>query len=163
MSDERLAFLRDIVALEVEHLQQTDQRLFQEPMDADRVRRLRHDIDLAERVDAFVARFGRLQDTVADKLLPALLQAKAESVGPALDNLNKAERFGWLASVDEWLVVRKLRNRMIHEYVKDPAELAQALQAAHDFVPLLVDREGRSYLARVSKETALGRLSSSSS
>ncbi|NBD19171.1 hypothetical protein GTZ97_00610 [Aquabacterium fontiphilum] len=138
MSDERLAFLRDIVALEVEHLQQTDQRLFQEPMDADRVRRLRYDIDLAERVDAFVARFGRLQDTVADKLLPALLQAKAESVGPALDNLNKAERFGWLASVDEWLVVRKLRNRMIHEYVKDPAELAQALQAAHDFVPLLV-------------------------
>lgn len=138
MSDERLVFLRDIVALEVEHLQQTDQRLFQEPMDADRVRRLRYDIDLAERVDAFVARFGRLQDTVADKLLPALLQAKAESVGPALDNLNKAERFGWLASVDEWLVVRKLRNRMIHEYVKDPAELAQALQAAHDFVPLLV-------------------------
>jgi hypothetical protein len=95
VSHERLAFLRDIVALEVEHLQQTDQRLFQEPMDADRVRRLRHDIDLAE-------------------------------------------RFGWLASVDEWLVVRKLRNRMIHEYVKDPAELAQALQAAHDFVPLLV-------------------------
>ncbi len=143
MSDERLAFLRDIVALEVEHLQQTDQRLFQEPMDADRVRRLRHDIDLAERVDAFVARFGRLQDTVADKLLPALLQAKAESVGPALDNLNKAERFGWLASVDEWLVVRKLRNRMIHEYVKDPAELAQALQAAHDFVPLLVNTAQR--------------------
>jgi Asp-tRNA(Asn)/Glu-tRNA(Gln) amidotransferase A subunit family amidase len=107
------------------------------------VRRLRHDIDLAERVDAFVARFGRLQDTVADKLLPALLQAKAESVGPALDNLNKAERFGWLASVDEWLVVRKLRNRMIHEYVKDPAELAQALQAAHDFVPLLVNTAQR--------------------
>lgn len=143
MSDERLAFLRDIVALEVEHLQQTDQRLFQEPMDADRVRRFRHDIDLAERVDAFVARFGRLQDTVADKLLPALLQAKVESVGPALDNLNKAERFGWLASVDEWLVVRKLRNRMIHEYVKDPAELAQALQAAHDFVPLLVNTAQR--------------------
>lgn len=143
MSHERLAFLRDIVALEVEHLQQTDQRLFQEPMDADRVRRLRHDIDLAERVDAFVARFGRLQDTVADKLLPALLQAKAETVGPALDNLNKAERFGWLASVDEWLVVRKLRNRMIHEYVKDPAELAQALQAAHDYVPLLVNTAQR--------------------
>lgn len=143
MSHERLAFLRDIVALEVEHLQQTDQRLFQEPMDADRVRRLRHDIDLAERVDAFVARFGRLQDTVADKLLPALLQAKAETVGPALDNLNKAERFGWLASVDEWLVVRKLRNRMIQEYVKDPAELAQALQAAHDYVPLLVNTAQR--------------------
>jgi hypothetical protein len=28
VSHERLAFLRDIVALEVEHLQQTDQRLF---------------------------------------------------------------------------------------------------------------------------------------
>ena len=32
------------------------------------------DIDLAERVDAFVARFGRLQDTAADKLLPELLR-----------------------------------------------------------------------------------------
>ena len=64
-------------------------------------------------------------------LLPELLRQLAEPVGPMLDNLDRAERFGWLGSADEWLALRKLRNRMIHEYVRNPAELAQALLAAH--------------------------------
>jgi Asp-tRNA(Asn)/Glu-tRNA(Gln) amidotransferase A subunit family amidase len=133
----KLMFLLETAQLERVHLCLTDGRLFSEPMTAERACTLRTDQDLAERVDAFVARFGRLQDTVGDKLLPELLKALAEPVGPAIDNLMKAERFGWLASVDEWLLVRKLRNRMIHEYVRDPIELAQALQAAHDAVPML--------------------------
>lgn len=143
MISAKLQFLIDTVALESSHLQLTDGRLFQLPMDAERTRSLRTDADLAERVDAFVARFGRLQDTLADKLLPELLKELAEPVGPAIDNLGKAERFGWLASVDDWLLVRKLRNRMILEYVRDPAELAQALQAAHEAVPMLVQAAQR--------------------
>ena len=46
----------------------------------------------AERVDAFVARFAGLQDTLADKLLPALLRWLGERPGPFIDNLNAAER-----------------------------------------------------------------------
>ena len=88
-------------------------------------------------MDAFVARFGRLQDTLGDKLLPQLLHALAEPVGPAIDNLNRAERLGWIASVDTWLEARRLRNRMIHEYVRDPLELATALSLAHAAVPEL--------------------------
>jgi uncharacterized protein with HEPN domain len=133
----KLQALLAVLSLESGHLQQTDTRLFAQPMSAERAATLRTDQDLSERVDAFVARFGRLQDTLADKLLPELLKALAEPVGPAIDNLGKAERFGWLASVDAWLAVRKLRNRMIHEYVQDAQELAQALQAAHDAVPML--------------------------
>ena len=49
---------------------------------------------LSERLDAFVARFARLQDSLGDKLLPALLLALAEPVGAALDNLNVGERLG---------------------------------------------------------------------
>ena len=134
----KLHFLLETVALECVQLQLTDGRLFHQPMSPARVLTLRTDADLGERVDAFVARFGRLQDTLADKLLPELLKDLAEPVGPAIDNLGKAERFGWLASVDDWLLVRKLRNRMLHEYVRDPTELAQALQAAHEAVPMLV-------------------------
>jgi hypothetical protein len=134
----KLQFLLETVALECAQLQLTDGRLFQQPMTPARVLSMRSDAELGERVDAFVARFGRLQDTLGDKLLPELLGALAEPVGPALDNLGKAERFAWLASTDDWLTVRKLRNRMIHEYVRDPAELAQALHAAHDAVPMLV-------------------------
>ena len=69
-------------------------------MTAEHAASLSIDIYLAERVDAFVARFGRLQDTVADKLLSALLDWLAEPVGPAINNLSRAERPGWLASAD---------------------------------------------------------------
>jgi len=135
----RLRFVAETVLAESEHLQTTDGRLFALPMTPERAASLRSDIDLAERMDAFVARFGRLQDTVADRLLPELLDWLAEPVGPAVDNLNRAERLGWIRSVDTWLEVRRLRNRMIHEYVRDPVELASALTAAHAAVPLLAD------------------------
>lgn len=133
----RLQFLAETVLAEAEHLQTTDGRLFAEAMTTDRAASLRTDIDLAERADAFVARFGRLQDTLADKLLPALLDWLAEPVAAAIDNLNRAERLGWIKSVETWIEVRRLRNRMIHGYVRDPSELAFALTAAHAAVPLL--------------------------
>jgi hypothetical protein len=93
---------------------------------------------LAERLDAFVSRFGRLQDTVGDKLLPALLTALAEKTGPAIDNLDKAEKFGFIASADSWMEMRRLRNQMVHEYIEDLAVLASALRSGHAFVPMLV-------------------------
>jgi hypothetical protein len=135
----KLRFLADTVLAEADHLQTTDGRLFALPMTPERAATLRSDNDLSERTDAFVARFGRLQDTVADKLLPELLDWLAEPVGPAIDNLNRAERLGLIRSVETWIEVRRLRNRMIHEYVRDAAELASALMAAHAAVPLLAD------------------------
>jgi hypothetical protein len=133
----RLQFLAETVIAEAAHLRTTDERLFVVPMTAERANSLRADIDLAERTDAFVARFGRLQDTLADKLLPALLDWLSEPVAAAIDNLNRAERLGWIQSVETWIEVRRLRNRMIHEYVRDPEELAFALASAHAAVPLL--------------------------
>jgi hypothetical protein len=134
---DKLRYLAETVRAEAVLLAATDGRLFAETMSAARAASLRTDDLLAERVDAFVARFGRLQDTLADKLLPAALDWLAEPTGTAIDNLSRAERLGWLGSVDEWLAVRRQRNRMIHEYVRDSAELAAALLAAHAAVPLL--------------------------
>lgn len=132
---ERLLALSDVVLREVARLRSTDARLFTHPFDEARVATLDADLDLAERVDAFVARFGRLQDTVGDKLLPRLLGELAEPVGPVIDNLVRAERLGWLQDVEQWLAMRRLRNLMVHEYVGKAAELAAALRAGHDFVP----------------------------
>ena len=47
---ERLAFLLETVALEAEHLQATDQRLFAEAFTAQRAATLRDDAMLAERL-----------------------------------------------------------------------------------------------------------------
>lgn len=135
----RLQFLVRVVRKECQHLATTDQRLFGEPFTPERASRLETDPDLAERVEAFVGRFGRLQDTVGDKLLPVLLVALGETPAAAIDNLDRAERLGLIVSADEWMTMRKLRNQMVHEYVEDLAVLASALQTGHDFVPILTN------------------------
>ena len=100
---------------------------------------LRADPLMAQRLDAFSARFARLQHTAGDKLLPALLTCLGEGVGSVLDNLDRAARLGLLTQPGEvWIAARVLRNRMVHEYIRDPALLAEAATEAHEDVPLLV-------------------------
>ena len=136
-TDTRLKFLSRVVTRELQHLLYTDAKLFISPLSVDTVVSFEKNADLAELADAFVARFGRLQDTLGDKLVPALLVHKGEKLGPAIDNLDKAERFNWLESVDDWFAIRQLRNKMVHEYIEDPQILTDALNAGHQFVPVL--------------------------
>lgn len=134
----RQKFLTRVVRKECQHLSTTDQRLFKSLFTPAQATRLESDPDLAERVEAFVGRFGRLQDTVGDKLLPLLLDALGEKTSAAIDNLDRAERLELLQSADEWMSMRNLRNQMVHEYVEDPTVLASALQTGHTFVPALI-------------------------
>lgn len=139
----RLQFLSRVVQKEARYLQETDARLFTDLFTPEAIERLDSDPLLAERLDAFVSRFGRLQDTLADKFLPALLDAMAEPKGAAIENLDRAEKLGWLDSVDAWLEMRKLRKQMVHEYIEDLVILSSALRAGHAFVPTLVDVANR--------------------
>ena len=134
----RFISLLEIVRREGELLLKTDARLFKVNLDATWVNRLENEEDLAERLDAFVSRFGRMQDTLGDKLIPSLLRSLAEKPGSALDNLNRAEKLGLLSSVVEWLDVRNLRNKLVHEYMLDVEEFVLALNQAHVAVTLLV-------------------------
>ncbi len=139
----RLQFLMRVVTKEIRHLVDTDKRLFNKPFTAERAKEMETDHELAERVEAFVGRFGRLQDTVGDKLLPQLLSALGEIPAAVIDNLDKAERLQLLDSADEWLTMRQLRNQMVHEYVEDPQILTDALQTGHEFVATLVAAANR--------------------
>ena len=135
----RLVFLLETVEREERHLTLTTERLFVHVIDADWVGRLEDDPDLAERLDAFVARIGRMQDTVGDKLIPELLRHLLETPGSALDNLNRMEKLGLLSSAIDWAEARNLRNRLVHEYMRDVEEFVQALGRARECVPLLVE------------------------
>lgn len=147
-AQQRLFYLVRLADKELQHLQLTDARLFAVPMDGQRVDRLAADPELAERVDAFVARFGRLQDTLGDKVLPAYLVAHGERLATFVENLDRAEKLGIISDAQTWLDMRRLRNQMIHEYVEDPLVLASALNAAHRFVPTLAAVTAR-FRARV--------------
>ena len=136
-STERLRHLCEVVEREVQHLQLTDRHLFAEPFTASRAEGLNTNHNEADRVESFVARFGRLQDTTGDKLLPQVLAALGEHVASFADNLDRAEKLGWIASADDWFTMRALRNQMVHEYVEDPVILWNALDAGQRFTPPL--------------------------
>ncbi|MDN5849199.1 MAG: hypothetical protein L0H63_06100 [Nitrococcus sp.] len=136
---DRLLFLMDTAERQGRHLLTTTTRLFSQPIDADWVEALGEKPDLAERLDAFGARFARMQDTIGDRLIPELRRHLLETPGPALDNLNRMEKLGLLSSVVDWVEARNLRNRLIHEYMRNPEEFSSALQRAHALVPLLIE------------------------
>ncbi|MDN5865358.1 MAG: hypothetical protein L0I62_09140 [Gammaproteobacteria bacterium] len=135
---ERLRFLARVVSRECRHLETTDRRVFDRPFTVEHVHALEDNIAEAERVEAFVSRFGRLQDSLGDKLLPRYLEALGEPVGAVLDNLDRGERLGLIPSADHWFAIRRLRNQMVYEYIEDPAVLCNALQNGHEFVSTLL-------------------------
>ena len=66
------------------------------------------------------------------KLLPVLLKALGEPDRSLLINLEKAEKYGWLESSEQWIALRQIRNQMIHGYIENALTLFDALTTAHD-------------------------------
>lgn len=136
---ERLAFLARVVDKEIKHLHYSESQVFTQPITPEVVSTLGADEALAEKVEAYSSRFCRLQDTLGDKLLPTWLNAVGETTGTAIDNLDKAEKLGFLSSADDWMMIRQIRNQMVHEYIEAPEVLASALQTAHQYQQTLID------------------------
>ena len=133
----------EIVAKEGRHLTYSWNRLFNQIIDVDWVNNLEKNADCAEQMEAFVSRFGRMQDTMADKLFPRWLLALAEIPGSQIEILNRAERLGVLTSTERWLEMRNLRNRLVHEYMTDPAKFAQDLVLAKEYSLILIETFNR--------------------
>jgi hypothetical protein len=131
-----------VVAHEASHLAYSLARLSEELITAGWVEALETQPELAERLEAFVSRYGRMQDTIAAKLLPRLLLAQAETPGSQLETLNRAERLGVLESVEAWLEARTLRDRLVHEYVEDEDQLARDLELALNYARMLIETFG---------------------
>jgi len=135
----RLERLIRTCAREVDGLLQVERRLFAERLDTEKMLTLDQRPDLQDRIESFAARFGRLQDNLAGKLLPTYFSASGEPPRLMADMLDRAERVGLLRSSDEWLDARRLRNLLVHEYLEDKADLVLHLTRARSAIPLLTD------------------------
>lgn len=138
----RLARLISLTSREAEHLLGVRERLL-ENVQAQDITEHWLDERLADplgidRLESFGAKFARLQDTLVDKLIPALLEAAGEPPGAAIDNLARMEKLDLVSNAEEWIAMRRLRNRLVHEYIESPADMLPALQAALAFTDVLV-------------------------
>ena len=95
--------------------------------------------DQVRTLDQLLFRFGKLQDAIGMRLLPATLQLVQEwqESAPFLDKLNRAEKLGMLASVEQWQILRELRNQTAHEYPDQPELVKANLSRLLDQVPVL--------------------------
>ena len=134
---ENALFALELARKEATHLKYTHRTLFAQSIDADWVRQLSTRDDLAEKIDAFVGRFGRLQDHIGEKLLPRFAALLGESPMSILDVLAYAEKMQWLESAEAFIGARKLRNLLVHEYMSDTQLFLQALLSAREAANLL--------------------------
>ena len=130
--------LLDITGKEVMYFQQSKIRIINSDIDIKWIEALDQNPHHSEMLDAFVARFSRLQDTIGDKLLPAILKLNLEPVGSQLDNLFRAEKLGWIDSADQWVELRGLRNSLIHEYMTASENLLSALKKVIQLGDMLI-------------------------
>lgn len=127
----------DLAEREAAHLRYTYRTLYQEDIDRVWVENLASREDLAEKVDAFVGRFGRLQDHLGEKLLPVFARLLGGQPKSLVDVVAFAERIGWVTSAEEFIGARKLRNSLVHEYMTEPDFFLEALLAARQATELL--------------------------
>ena len=128
----------DLAKKEAAHLGYTHRTLFTHSIDIEWVKSLEQRQELAEKIDAFVGRFGRLQDHIGEKLIPRFAQLLGESPKSLLDVLAYAEKMGWLESAETFVGVRKLRNLLVHEYLSDTELFLESLQAADHAAQMLI-------------------------
>lgn len=90
-------------------------------------------------LDQMLFRFGKLQDAIGQRLLPAILLAGQEWQDNAtfLDKLNRLEKLGAVPSALEWIKLRDLRNNAMHEYPDEPEVNAANLNAVYASIATL--------------------------
>lgn len=135
---ERACLALELAQKEVTHLIYTHHTLFAQTLNLEWVQSLNDNEEQSEKIDAFVSRFGRLQDHIGEKLLPRFAALLGESPKSLLDVLAYAERIGWIDDAEAFVYTRKLRNLLVHEYMVSAKLFIEALQSADKATLMLI-------------------------
>ena len=127
----------ELASKEASHLRYSHRTLFAQPIDADWVRQLAENQEMAEKVEAFVSRFGRLQDHIGEKLVPRFAALFGEVPKSMIDSMVWAEKMQWVQSAEDFFSARKLRNLLVHEYMSDSVLFLESLLAAREAAEML--------------------------
>ncbi len=97
------------------------------------------DFETVKVIDTFIFRFIKLQDYLGQKLFRRFL----EEIGELYENmsfidiLDKLEKLGIISLSEEWIEIRRLRNKLTHEYPDEIEEIKEEIKIAMDKIPIL--------------------------
>ena len=91
-------------------------------------------------IDQMIYRFSKLQDTMGEKIFPAILELVGEEVKKLtfIDRLNRLEELELLYK-DEWMSLRKDRNEIAHEYSFNQDEVVDSINLIFNKVDKLLE------------------------
>ncbi len=94
-----------------------------------------------ENIDQFIFRFSKLQDAMGERLFRTTLIFLGEEVKnkPFRDLLNRLEQLGAIKNKEEWLLLRKLRNDLSHEYLNESEANALNINIVYENTQKLYD------------------------
>ncbi|MBE0499767.1 MAG: nucleotidyltransferase domain-containing protein [Campylobacterales bacterium] len=80
-------------------------------------------------IDQFLFRFSKMQDTIGDKIFKTILQDYNPDFQKLsfLDFLHELEKREIIASAQDWIILRKVRNNIAHQYDDEPEEMSRAI------------------------------------
>ena len=103
-----------------------------------------YDAEEQDRFESLTAKFARLSDLIikqAIKLIDILdLDEPPETIR---DAINRAEKKGLIESGLRFVEIRKLRNRIAHEYAESDEDIAEIYRETLQSTPLLFDSVDR--------------------
>ena len=110
------------------------------PLEGKQVRELGE--EQIDRLDLYLARFGKLQDVIVSKLFRSVSLASLDDTSQdvsLIDTLRRMEKYGIVTDLDDWLQIRLLRNSLTHEYLTDDVAIAENINAAFSAYTTLKD------------------------
>lgn len=94
-----------------------------------------NDDELVE-VEAYTARFARLADVFLHISLKLIDKVDIENEGTVRDRLNRADKKRIIETLDGQIEIRKLRNKLAHEYIT--LSTSAFLESANILTPVLI-------------------------
>ncbi len=97
------------------------------------------DFETVKVIDTFIFRFIKLQDYLGQKLFRRFL----EEIGELYENmsfidvLDKLEKLEMISSSEEWIEIRRLRNKLTYEYLDETEEMKEKIKMAMNKIPTL--------------------------
>jgi hypothetical protein len=89
--------------------------------------------------DQLIFRFSKMQDSMGQKLFPAILINLQEDIRHQsfIDILNRLEALGFIQDKNQWMALRETRNIVTHEYPFVTEEVVDGLNLLKEHALLL--------------------------